>query len=137
MFSKLILSHKIGKLDRGKKSELPPQLTELTFLSALPSNNNPHTQKWFFSEQKNHYHLFVTETQLECLAGWREGRHRYLVVKMEDNHRTVDEDKYRCIMWDQVVEEGEARIFLSISQDASCNSLFSTREGRALVLYPG
>ena len=79
----------------------------------------------------------VPDTQLECLAGWREGRHRYLVVKMEDNHRTVDEDKYRCIMWDQVEEEGETKIFLSISQDASCNSLFSTREGRALVLYPG
>ena len=60
VFSKLILSHKIGKLDRGKKSELPPQLTELTFLSALPSNNNPHTHQWFFSEQKNCYQkLFV------------------------------------------------------------------------------
>ena len=48
------------KLDRGKKSELPPQLTELTFLSALPSNNNPHTRQWFSSEQKYCYQkLFI------------------------------------------------------------------------------
>jgi hypothetical protein len=77
------------------------------------------------------------ETQFECLAGWREGRHSFLVGKMENSHITVDEDKYRCIMWEKVVEEGETKIYLSISGDASCNGLFSTREGRALVIYPG
>eukprot|EP00090_Calanus_glacialis_P012271 TRINITY_DN20758_c0_g1_i5.p1 TRINITY_DN20758_c0_g1~~TRINITY_DN20758_c0_g1_i5.p1 ORF type:complete len:549 (-),score=86.66 TRINITY_DN20758_c0_g1_i5:291-1937(-) len=78
----------------------------------------------------------MKETQFECLAGWREGRHSFLVGKMENSHITVDEDKYRCIMWEKAVEEGETKIYLSISGDASCNGLFSTREGRALVLYP-
>jgi len=78
----------------------------------------------------------MKETQFECLAGWREGRHGYIVGKMENSHITVDEDKYRCIMWEKLDEEGESKIYLSISEDASCNGLFSTREGRALVLYP-
>lgn len=81
------------------------------------------------SEMKN--------TQFECLASWREGRYSYLVGRMEDAHTSLDEDRYRCVMWERVVEEGEHRTFLSISGDASCNGLFSTREGRALVLYPG
>ena len=56
---------------------------------------------------------------------------------MEHSHITMDEDRYRCIMWEKVVEEEETKIYLSISGDASCNGLFSTREGRALVLYQG
>ena len=54
---------------------------------------------------------------------------------MEDGHAAVDEDKYRCIMWEKSVEEGENKIFLSMSEDASCNGLFSTQEGRTLILY--
>ena len=68
--------------------------------------------------------LIFIETQFECLAGWREGRHSFLVGKMENSHITVDEDKYRCIMWEKAVEEGETKIYLSISGDASCNGLF-------------
>ena len=56
---------------------------------------------------------------------------------MEHLHITMDEDRYRCIMWEKVVEDGKTKIYLSISGDASCNGLFSTREGRALVLYQG
>ena len=56
---------------------------------------------------------------------------------MENSHIAVDEDRYRCIMWEKAVEEGETKIYLSISGDASCNGLFSTREGHALVFYPG
>ena len=73
VFSKLILWHKMRKLDRGKKSELPPQLTELTFLSALPSNNNPHTQQWFSSEQKYCYQkLFANMPMTICLKKKKE-----------------------------------------------------------------
>ena len=56
--------------------------------------------------------------------------HREIIIYYD---RTVDEDKYRCAVWEQL----GTKIFLSLSQDASCNSLFSTREGRTLVLYPG
>jgi len=79
------------------------------------------------SEMKN--------TQFECLASWREGRYSFLVGRMEDAHTNMDEDRYRCIMWERGKEKGAPAIFLSISGDASCNGLFSTREGRALVLY--
>lgn len=79
------------------------------------------------SEMKN--------SQFECLASWREGRYSFLVGRMEDAHTNTDEDRYRCIMWERGKEKGVPAIFLSISGDASCNGLFSTREGRALVLF--
>jgi len=81
------------------------------------------------SEMKN--------TQFECLASWREGRYSFLVGRMEDAHTSMDEDRYRCIMWERTAEGGQSRTFLSVSGDASCNGLYSTREGRALVLYGG
>ena len=67
-----------GKLDRGKKSELPPQLTELTFLSALPSNNNPHTRQWFFSEQKNCYQKLFVKHAYDLLLKEEKKHHAQL-----------------------------------------------------------
>ena len=81
-----------------------------------------------------------SESRLECIASWREGNHNFLTVKVEGRHRatSVDEDKFRCAKWETVLEgDGQSKIYLTISEDASCNGLFSTKEGRALVLSRG
>ena len=79
-----------------------------------------------------------SETQFECLASWREGRNNFLVGKMEHSHINKDEERFRCIMWDQERDqEGEMITYMSISGEASCNGLYSSREGQTLVLRAG
>ena len=82
--------------------------------------------------------LRSSETQFECLASWREGRNNFLVGKMEHSHINKDEERFRCIMWDQETDqEGEMITYMSISGEASCNGLYSSREGQTLVLRAG
>ena len=82
--------------------------------------------------------LRSSETQFECLASWREGRNNFLVGKMEHSHINKDEERFRCIMWDQELDqEGDMVTYLSISGEASCNGLYSSREGQTLVLRAG
>ena len=82
--------------------------------------------------------LRSSETQFECLASWREGRNNFLVGKMEHSHINKDEERFRCIMWDQELDqEGEMITYMSISGEASCNGLYSSREGQTLVLRAG
>ena len=82
--------------------------------------------------------LRSSETQFECLASWREGRNNFLVGKMEHSHINKDEERFRCIMWDQERDqEGEMITYMSISGEASCNGLYSSREGQTLVLRAG
>ena len=82
--------------------------------------------------------LRSSETQFECLASWREGRNSFLVGKMEHSHINKDEERFRCIMWDQELDqEGEMVTYMSISGEASCNGLYSSREGQTLVLRAG
>ena len=81
--------------------------------------------------------LRSSETQFECLASWREGRNNFLVGKMEHSHINKDEERFRCIMWDQEVEDGEVVTYMSLSGEASCNGLYSSREGQTIILRPG
>ena len=81
--------------------------------------------------------LRSSETQFECLASWREGRNNFLVGKMEHSHISKDEERFRCILWSQELVEGEMKTFMSLSGDASCNGLYSSREGQVLVVSPG
>lgn len=81
----------------------------------------------------------MKDTQFECLASWKEGRNNFLVVKMEHSHLSKDEERFRCIMWETVKgssKQGEQLTYMALSGDASCNGLYSTREGQTLVLHP-
>ena len=71
-----------------------------------------------------------------------------------------DEERFRCILWEtdgarippdpygfvpdnvrmtpqHQNDSGEATTFMSLSGDASCNGLYSSKEGQTLVLEPG
>jgi len=103
----------------------------------------------------------MKDMQFECLASWREGRNNFLVVKMEHGHISKDEERFRCILWEtdgarippdpygfvpdnQVRSvhprdndtDDEVTTFMSLSGDASCNGLYSSKEGQTLVLRP-
>ena len=71
-----------------------------------------------------------------------------------------DEERFRCILWEtdgarippdpygfvpdnvrmtpqHQNDSGEVTTFMSLSGDASCNGLYSSKEGQTLVLEPG
>lgn len=50
------------------------------------------TKKKYFS---------VTEEELECLATWKEGSSRYLVGRLNHDHATSNEDRYRCFVYER------------------------------------
>ena len=80
----------------------------------------------------------------------------------ETLHQNIlqDEERFRCILWEtdgvrippnpygfvpdnvrslqhQDNDTGEVTTFMSLSGDASCNGLYSSKEGQTLVLNPG
>ena len=56
---------------------------------------------------------------------------------MEHTHISKDEERFRCIMWSQEADGEEMITYMSLSGEASCNGLYSSREGHTLVLRPG
>ena len=57
-------------------------------------------------------------------------------MKIEEKHTKVDEERYKCVLWEQNgVNSGNYS--LSLSEDASCNGLYSTEEGLLMEIYKG
>ena len=77
--------------------------------------------------------------QLECQARWRDGSRHFMVGKLKHPHAANDEDKFRCFVYEyKDVERPSEGIYLAQSGDATCNGLFSPREGpRTLKLKKG
>ena len=77
--------------------------------------------------------------QLECQARWRDGSRHFMVGKLNHPHAANDEDKFRCFVYEyKDVERPSEGIYLAQSGDATCNGLFSPREGpRTLKLKKG
>jgi len=72
---------------------------------------------------------FMSE-QLECQARWRDGSRHFMVGKLNHPHAANDEDKFRCFVYEyKDVERPSEGIYLAQSGDATCNGLFSPREG--------
>ena len=42
------------------------------------------------------FQKLIPDSELECLASWREGRLNFLVVKMEHSHISSSKDEDRC-----------------------------------------
>lgn len=38
---------------------------------------------------------------MECLATWKEGSSRYLVGRLNHDHATSNEDRYRCFVYER------------------------------------
>ncbi|XP_022186268.2 uncharacterized protein LOC111045223 isoform X2 [Nilaparvata lugens] len=66
--------------------------------------------------------------EMVCLATWKDGSDRFLVAKLEMEHKLAapDEDKYRCFLYERKFN-GEYDV--AQSGDATCNGLQSTRDG--------
>ena len=67
--------------------------------------------------------------ELECLADWKEGSYRYLVGKLYHQLATTDEDRFRCFVFERNNSDYVESYNIGQSGDASCEGLFSPRDG--------
>ncbi|KAG8327812.1 hypothetical protein J6590_009614 [Homalodisca vitripennis] len=72
------------------------------------------------------WHVSVEE--LNCLATWKEGNSRYLVAKIKKDLNLLEEDSYRCFMYNK--KPGSELMYqVAQSGDATCSSVTSPTEG--------
>ena len=67
--------------------------------------------------------------ELECIADWKEGSYKYLVGKLHHKSATSDEDKFRCFVIEKNNSDHIESYNIGQSGDASCDLLFSPRDG--------
>lgn len=70
--------------------------------------------------------------ELKCLAVWKDGsRNLYLVGTLKSSSRTtvVNEEVYRCFLYEKTHLQGKAEYQLAQSGDATCNGLTTVSEG--------
>ncbi|RZF42351.1 hypothetical protein LSTR_LSTR004159 [Laodelphax striatellus] len=74
--------------------------------------------------------------EMVCLATWKDGNDRFLVARLEMEHKLAaqDEDKFRCFLY---TRNGNGEYKVAQSGDATCNGLQSTNDGsKTMVLTP-
>lgn len=74
--------------------------------------------------------------EVECHAGWKDGNRYFLVGKLDHPHAINDEDKFRCFTYEYMDPlEPSQGLYLAQSGDATCNGLYSPKEGsKALTI---
>lgn len=70
--------------------------------------------------------LINADVEYECLATWKEGSSQYLVVRLNQTGIPVNENRYRCILYEKL-SNGTWK--LAQSGEASCNGLTNTADG--------
>ena len=73
--------------------------------------------------------ILIAVEELECVADWKEGSYKYLVGKLHHNSATSDEDKFRCFVIEKNISDPIESYNIGQSGDASCDGLFSPRDG--------
>ena len=88
--------------------------------------------------------LYQTGEEMECKATWREGSFHYMVAKINHAHAVTDEEKFRCFVYDYSSNRSDTgteliqSLRLAQSADATCNGLYSPRDGsKTLALTRG
>lgn len=71
--------------------------------------------------------------EMVCLATWKDGSSKYLVAKMEHKLATSDEDRYRCFIYDHVIQDGVTVYRVAQSGDATCNGIQSSTDGSKMM----
>lgn len=67
--------------------------------------------------------------ELECIAEWKESNNKYLVGKLHHSSATSHEDKFRCFVIEKNNSDPIESYNIGQSGDASCDGLFSPRDG--------